>query len=110
MKNNFKGKIALYILLAIAMFFVVSAIVMVLWNNLLPEILGVKTINFWQAAGILILSKILFGGLSSKNGFGQEKFRKLKEEQMSGMSEEQKEKFKEAWKKRCENGFFRDNC
>ena len=79
MKNRFKGKIALFVLLAIAMFFAVSAIVMVLWNHLLPEILGVKAITFWQASGILILSKILFGGFHRKKGFGREKFQKLKE-------------------------------
>jgi hypothetical protein len=110
MKNRFKGKIALFVLLAIAMFFAVSAIVMVLWNHLLPEILGVKAITFWQASGILILSKIFFGGFHGKKGFGREKFQKLKEERMSGMTDEEKEKFKEMWKKRCERGFFRDQC
>ena len=110
MKNRFKGKIALFVLFAIAMFFAVSAIVMLLWNHLLPEILGVKTITFWQASGILILSKILFGGFHGKKGFGREKLQKLKEERMSGMTEEEKEKFKEMWKKRCERGFFRDQC
>jgi hypothetical protein len=110
MKNNFKGKMVLFVLLAIAMFFAVSAIVMVLWNNLLPDILGVKAITFLQAIGILILSKILFGGFGGKKGFGQEKFRKLKEERMAGMTDEEKEKLKEIWKKRCERGFFGDKC
>lgn len=39
-----------------------SAVVMVLWNSLLPEIFGIKAINYLQAVGVLILSKILFGG------------------------------------------------
>ena len=37
-------------------------ITMSLWNALLPAILGVKAITFLQALGILLLSKILFGG------------------------------------------------
>jgi hypothetical protein len=41
---------------------------MSLWNCLLPEILGVKSITFWQAMGILILSKILFGGFHFGKG------------------------------------------
>eukprot|EP01031_Cornospumella_fuschlensis_P021719 gene21719-26617_t len=42
---------------------------MMLWNNLLPEILGVRSITFWQAMGIFILSKILFGfGKGGKMG------------------------------------------
>ena len=110
MKNKFKGKIVLFVLLAIVMFFAVSAIVMLLWNWLLPAIFGVKTITFLQAIGILILSKILFGGFGGKKGFGQEKFRRLKEERMNGMSDEEKEKLKEIWKKRCERGFFGDKC
>lgn len=38
-----------------------SAVVMLLWNLLMPEIFGLNTVNFWQAAGLLILSRILFG-------------------------------------------------
>lgn len=33
-----------------------------LWNWLLPSLLGARTITFWQALGILALSRILFGG------------------------------------------------
>ena len=45
-----------------------SFIVMQLWNHLLPEIAGVRTITFWQALGLLILSKILFGGFRRPGG------------------------------------------
>jgi hypothetical protein len=38
-------------------------IVMLLWNWLVPVIFGLKTIDFWQALGLLVLAKILFGGL-----------------------------------------------
>jgi hypothetical protein len=44
-----------------ALLALISYVVMLLWNNLLPEILNVKTITFWQAMGIFVLSKILFG-------------------------------------------------
>ncbi|MBK6633344.1 MAG: hypothetical protein IPG38_02580 [Chitinophagaceae bacterium] len=37
-------------------------VVMSLWNAILPAVLGVKAISFIQALGILLLSKILFGG------------------------------------------------
>ncbi|MFZ1080322.1 MAG: hypothetical protein WAO19_00175 [Candidatus Kryptoniota bacterium] len=39
-----------------------SYVLMLLWNLLLPVIFGIKMISFWQAVGLLILSKILFGG------------------------------------------------
>lgn len=37
-------------------------IVMLLWNWLMPDLFGLSTISFWQAAGLLLLCKILFGG------------------------------------------------
>jgi hypothetical protein len=39
-----------------------SAIVMWLWNAILPEVSGVRPLTYWQAAGLLALAKILFGG------------------------------------------------
>lgn len=39
-----------------------SAIVMLLWNWLMPNIFGLITINYWQALGIFILARILFDG------------------------------------------------
>ena len=33
-----------------------------LWNTTMPDVFGVKTLNFWQAIKILILAGILFGG------------------------------------------------
>jgi hypothetical protein len=37
-------------------------VVMSLWNWLLPELFGWKTLTFWQALGLLLLTRILFGG------------------------------------------------
>ena len=34
--------------------------VLFLWNWLMPEIFGLKAINFWQAIGILFLSHLIF--------------------------------------------------
>ncbi|HTS76699.1 MAG TPA: hypothetical protein VMG40_10875 [Bryobacteraceae bacterium] len=38
-----------------------GAIVMGLWNALLPPLFGWPTVTFWQALGILVLARILFG-------------------------------------------------
>lgn len=85
-----------------------------LWNILLPDILGVKAINYWQAFGILLLSKILFGGFNgAKEKFrrrqsmdGQNNWKQKFETQFCG-SEEEREKFKEMWKQRIESKFCR---
>ena len=37
-----------------------SAIVMLLWNWLMPAIFGLTAINFWQALGLFALTRILF--------------------------------------------------
>ena len=47
----------------LALFVVFSLIVMLLWNAVMPELLGVGSLNYLQAAGILLLCRILFGGL-----------------------------------------------
>lgn len=36
--------------------------VMLLWNWVLPVVAGLPKITFWQALGLLALSRILFGG------------------------------------------------
>ncbi len=112
MSNKVKGKIAFFVLAGIAMFFAVSGIVMWLWNALLPEIIGVKSIGFWQAMGILVLCKILFGGFGGKGEkkcFRKESFQKINEEKLKGMTDDEKEKLKEIWRKRCEGNFFWKN-
>ena len=38
-----------------------SQVVMSLWNWLVPSVIGWKTIDFWQALGLLVLSRVLFG-------------------------------------------------
>ena len=73
-------------------------VVMYLWNAVLPDVLHVSTITFWQALGILVLSKILFGGF--RGGWGRHnkmhggmEWRKKMEEKLRTMSPEEREKF-----------------
>jgi hypothetical protein len=39
-----------------------------LWNWLLPPLLGVDELTFWQALGMLALCRILFGGFGMGGG------------------------------------------
>jgi|GEM_PF-414677 len=61
----------------------ITWIVMALWNSLLPDIIGVRAITFWQAMGILVLSKILFGGFHFGRGMRDFKERKMRHKMMS---------------------------
>ena len=55
-------------LMAVAGIAALSWVVMLLWNCLLPDLFsGVRPIGYWQALGVLVLSRILFGGL--RGGF-----------------------------------------
>ena len=48
--------------------FLLGYAVMALWNWLMPVIFGLGIITYWQAFGLLVLSKILFGGFKGKRG------------------------------------------
>jgi len=47
---------------------VVSFVVMSLWNWLAPVLFGWREIGLLQAAGLLLLCRILFGGLRGHGG------------------------------------------
>ncbi len=38
-------------------------LVKMLWNWLMPEIFGLSVISYWQAFGVVILSKLIFSGI-----------------------------------------------
>ncbi len=96
-------KILFFILMAILFVAVLGSVVMFLWNALLPELVGAKPINFWQAVGLFVLSRILFGGfrMGSRRHRWKEKRRRWKEK-MAGMNEAEKAEFKEKWKSYCD--------
>jgi hypothetical protein len=48
--------------LAVLFAFVFGIVVKVLWNWLMPVLFGLGRITFWQAFGIVLLAKLLFGG------------------------------------------------
>lgn len=99
---NKKRKIGMVIFFLAALF-LLPYIVMLLWNWLLPAVIGVKTITYLQAIGIFILSKILFGGFRF-GGHHHKKGMMMKEhfrEKLMNMSDEERETFKQKWRERC---------
>ena len=69
-------------------------VVMSLWNGLLPPIFGIKTIHFWQAMGLLLLARILFGGFSHRHGHNWGHRRRMLQK-WERMTPEERAKFKE---------------
>lgn len=49
----------------------ISLVLMLLWNSLMPVLFGIKAIDYLQAVGLLILSKILFSGVGMRHHYGR---------------------------------------
>lgn len=99
-----KNRRYFFLLMIPVIFGVLSGVVMLLWNAILPHVFGVNTITYWQAFGLLILSRILLGS------FGFSGRRRIPfagppphiRERWMHLSEEEKQKLREEWRKRCE--------
>lgn len=98
MRKLFKGIFMLLLLFALPF------IIMGLWNAILPEISQMSSINYWQALGLFILSRIFFGGFrcGGRSHGGRAKFRGAGfRQKFMNMTEEERVAFKQRWKERC---------
>ncbi len=89
------GKFVVLVLLGVA---ALAAVVMALWNWLLPSLFGFKEIGYLQAMGVLLLSKILFGGFRGHGGHGRWHHQRLEQ-----MTPEEREKFHAGMRGCCGN-------
>jgi len=80
--------------------FVGGEVVLHLWNWLLPGLFGWRQITFWQALGILVLCRILFGGFGGR-GFQRSHFRRRMAERWERMTPEERERFRQGMRGRC---------
>ena len=86
-------------------FFGLSALVMLLWNWIIPAISTFSVLTYWQAMGLLVLCRILFGGFNF-NRHHNKVHRHFSEhtafkEKFMDMNDEEKLQFKNQWKQRC---------
>jgi hypothetical protein len=100
-KHNWKKKRLLFIPLMIIGAGLMVFLVMTLWNWLMPAIFGLITLTFWQAAGLLLLSKLLLSGFNFNKRGPRPPFAKngLREKFMN-MTDEERKDFKAKWKNR----------
>jgi len=88
--------------------FIGGEIVKLLWNWLGPTLFGWREITFWQAWGLLALSRILVGGFGLRGGGSRSDFRKRIGDRMAdrigdrwhGMSPEERERFRQRLRER----------
>jgi hypothetical protein len=101
--NRTRKRFILFPLIFLAGLFLLSAVVMWLWNFILPAVSGLGLLTYWQAMGLLVLCKILFGGFRFSrhqklhHNFAGAGFK----EKFMQMNEEEKQQFKSQWSKHC---------
>jgi len=88
-----KAKFFLAVPVWIALVGAVVGIVMLLWNWLMPALfVGARPIDYWQAAGLILLCKILFSG-----GHGRWKRHRHWEHMTVEEREQLKQRFRGRW-------------
>ena len=87
-------------ILGMALFaFIGGEIVLHLWNWLLPPLFSWRELTFWQALGMLVLCRILFGGFGF-HGSGRSNIRRRMEERCENMTPEERERFRQSMRER----------
>jgi uncharacterized membrane protein YGL010W len=91
MCENNKARIFKIVVMVVLGILALGWVVMLLWNWLLPNLIaGVHEISYVQALGVLVLSKILFGGFRGHGGWHKRKHHR----HLKNMTPEEREKFK----------------
>ncbi|OJZ14393.1 hypothetical protein [Sphingobacterium sp. 40-24] len=101
MKRQRKGKFAFMVVAIIVGVFLLVALLQYLWNTVMVDIFNLKAITYWQALGLFVLSKILFGRGFGKPGggrFGRDVPPQM--EKGEDLSDEERERLREEWKRR----------
>lgn len=103
MKAYWVAKMIVFVLVVSA---VIGYVVMLLWNWLMPDIFNLPKINYWQAIGLLLLSKIFFHG-KKEHDWAKYKSKAPKTDAMGKqLAPEERERLKEVFKKRwCSKGY-----
>jgi hypothetical protein len=102
MKNQSCRKFCFLIPLAVVGFLALfTYAVFALWNCVLVDVLAVKTITYWQALGLLVLAKILFGGFPHRRGGACGHFReRMMSKRWESATPEQREQMREEMRHR----------
>jgi len=92
-----------FIVLGALFLTVIGFVVMSLWNWLIPCLFHGPFINFWQALGLLLLGKLLFGWHGYHGGWKRDWKDKMRR-RMESMTPEERERMIEM-RERCRQRF-----
>jgi hypothetical protein len=103
------ARVAIFIVLFMLFAAAAGTVVMLLWNEVLVPAAGVRPLGIWQALGLLLLCRILFGAWSRPRRFGPGSGATKQREAWDSMSSEQRARFRDHWRARCSGGPSRNN-
>jgi len=104
-------KVLVFALFIIGLFTLACYILMRLWNWLMPDIFGLATLTFWQAVGIMIIAKLIFGfgggGSSSKRSNRSNKWKERKTRYCGPLKQNANDwkQYEQFWKEEGEAAF-----
>ena len=104
MRRHWPYRVGKFLLIGIAIFALLTVVVMSLLNGLVPDLFKGPSIGFWQAAGLLLLSHILLRGgppWRHAGGWRHDRWKNRMEEWLAAMTPEEREKFRAEWGHRC---------
>lgn len=87
-----------------------GALVMALWNALIPDLFHGPIVNFYQALGLVVLAKLLTGvrGMHRFDHHRHDHWRKHLKSHWEALSDEEREKLREKMHERMHGRFDRD--
>ena len=106
MRKRGRGKFAFVFAAVVIGVFLLVALLQFLWNTVVCDIFNLKATTYWQAFGLFVLSRILFGrgfGKPGRGGFRKNFSRPM--DRQEDLSDEERERLREEWKRR-----FGDRC
>jgi hypothetical protein len=95
----FGGKM---VLMVTGLALVLGGLTMLMWNALIPSLFHGPEITYLQALGVLILTRLLFGGWGRhRGGWRDRRWRGRRQDHFAKLSPEEQEKMKSDWRSYC---------
>lgn len=86
------------ILIPITLLLLLPFVIQQLWNHLITDLFPIRAIGYWEALGLFILCRMLFGNF----GFGRRSHKASDQvrKQWMNMSDDDRKRLREEWKRR----------
>ena len=104
MKYRWPLRAAKFLAIAAVILLVFGFVVMALWNTLIPDLFKGPTLTYWQALGLLVLSRLFFHGWARwgySGSWRHRSWRRRFDERLASMTPEEREKVREEWRRKC---------